>query len=83
MDEILRVIQYLKSCRNANIDCTITIDKRKTHLILNALTKRIPMKVREVHLDEYYCPACGSENNCNDGIVGDKFCPECGQALHN
>ena len=83
MDEILRVIQYLKSCRNANIDCTITIDKSKTHLILNALTKRIPMKVREVHLDEYYCPACGSENNCNDGIVGDKFCPECGQALHN
>lgn len=83
MDEILRVIQYLKSCRNANIDCTITIDKSKTHLILNALTKRVPMKVREVHLDEYYCPACGSENNCNDGIVGDKFCPECGQALHS
>ena len=83
MGEILRVIQYLKSCRNANIDCTITIDKSKTHLILNALTKRVPMKVREIHLDEYYCPACGSENNCNDGIVGDKFCPECGQALHN
>lgn len=39
------------------------------------------MQVEEVHLDEYYCPACGAENNCNQGIVGDKFCPECGQRL--
>lgn len=39
------------------------------------------MQVEEVHLDEYYCPACGSENNCNQGIVEDIFCPECGQRL--
>lgn len=46
-----------------------------------ALKKQMPMKVKEVHVDEYYCPACGAENGCNDGTVEDKFCPECGQAL--
>ena len=40
-----------------------------------------PMKIKEIHLDEYFCPACGSENNCNDGIVGDNYCPNCGQWL--
>ena len=39
------------------------------------------MQIKETHLDEYYCPACGSENNCNLRIVEDKFCPECGQRL--
>lgn len=43
--------------------------------------KQLPMKIEEVHVDEYYCPACGAENGCNDGTVEDKFCPECGQAL--
>lgn len=31
--------------------------------------------------DEYICPACGAENLCDQGIVQDKFCPNCGQAL--
>ena len=39
------------------------------------------MQIKEIHLDEYYCPACGAENNCNQGIVEDRFCPECGQKL--
>lgn len=44
--------------------------------------KSVPKKVKEIHCDEYYCPACGSENNCSDThTVGDKFCPECGQAI--
>lgn len=47
-----------------------------------ALRRQIKTKVNEVHVDEYYCPACGAENNCNDHVVGDKFCPECGQALN-
>lgn len=46
-----------------------------------ALKKQIPMEVKEVHVDEYYCPACGSENNCNDKIVEDSYCPECGQRI--
>ena len=39
------------------------------------------MQIKEIHLDEYYCPACGAENNCNQRIVEDRFCPECGQKL--
>ena len=43
--------------------------------------KQLPMKIEEVHVDEYYCPACGAEHCCNDGTVEDDFCPKCGQAL--
>ncbi|MCU6748432.1 hypothetical protein OCV51_12330 [Faecalicatena acetigenes] len=35
--EIKRLISYIRSCRVANIDCTVTIDKSLTQGILNAL----------------------------------------------
>lgn len=35
--EIKRLISYIRSCRESNIDCTVTIDKRLTHCVLNAL----------------------------------------------
>lgn len=35
--EIKRLISYIRSCRVANIDCTVTIDKSLTHGVLNAL----------------------------------------------
>lgn len=35
--EIQRVISYIRSCRDAGIDTTITIDKNRNHFILNAL----------------------------------------------
>lgn len=35
--EIQRVISYIRSCRDAGIDTTITIDKTRNHFILNAL----------------------------------------------
>lgn len=35
--EIKRVISYIRSCREAGIDTTITIDKNRNHFILNAL----------------------------------------------
>ena len=83
MNEISRVARYLKSCKEAGIDCTVTIDKKKTHLILDALIKQIPMKVEEIHVDEYRCPACGAENTCGDiSLIGDSYCPECGQAIY-
>ena len=82
MDEVKRVISYIRSCRESGIDVIITIDKSRSHLILNALMKQIPMEVRDVHVDEYYCPACGSENNCDQGVVDDDFCPRCGQAIY-
>lgn len=47
--------------------------------IKKALEKQIPKKITEIHVDEYYCPACGAELNCNDAKVEDKYCRECGQ----
>jgi uncharacterized protein (UPF0212 family) len=48
-----------------------------------ALDKQIPMKVKEIHVDEYFCPACGEQNNCGDiCLIGDSYCPKCGQALY-
>lgn len=49
-----------------------------------ALEKQLPMEVMDIHVDEYYCPACGSENVCGQGpgLIGDRFCPMCGQALY-
>ena len=47
-----------------------------------AVEKQISMKIKEIHVDEYFCPACGSENNCDQGVVGDKYCPMCGYAIY-
>lgn len=35
--EIKRLASYIRSCRETNIDCTVTIDKSLTHVVLNAL----------------------------------------------
>lgn len=47
-----------------------------------AVEKQKSMKVNKVHVDEYFCPACGSENNCDYGKVHDKYCPICGHAIY-
>ena len=48
-----------------------------------AMEKQKGMKVNEIHVDEYFCPACGSENNNGDfGVPGDHYCPICGQAIY-
>ena len=47
-----------------------------------AVEKQRSMKIKEIHVDEYYCPACGAENNCDQGVVGDRYCPMCGQAIY-
>lgn len=39
------------------------------------------MEINEIHVDEYFCPACGAENNCDQGVVEDNFCPRCGQRI--
>lgn len=39
------------------------------------------VEINEIHVDEYFCPACGAENNCDQGVVEDNFCPRCGQRL--
>ena len=57
------------------------MDQKCKDLVEKAIEKQIPMKVSEIHVDEYYCPACGSENVCDQKIITHKYCPECGQAL--
>ena len=53
-----------------------------THAEIMELKERDEaMEINEIHVDEYYCPACGSENNCDQGVVEDNFCPRCGQRL--
>lgn len=37
--------------------------------------------VTNIHVDEYYCPNCGSENSCDQSRVTDKYCPNCGVRL--
>lgn len=48
-----------------------------------AVEKQKGMQVNEIHVDEYFCPACGSEKNNGDfGVPGDHYCPICGQAIY-
>lgn len=47
-----------------------------------AVEKQKGMQVNEIHVDEYFCPACGSENSCDYGKVHDKYCPICGHAIY-
>ena len=49
---------------------------------MQALKKQIPMEITEVHVDEYYCPACRSENVCDQLMVTDNYCPMCGQKIY-
>lgn len=46
-----------------------------------AVEKQKAKKIKEIHIDEYFCPVCGAENGCDQGVVGDKYCPNCGQAF--
>lgn len=46
-----------------------------------AVEKQKEMEITDIHVDEYYCPACGAENGCDQKIVKDRYCPQCGQAL--
>lgn len=51
-------------------------------LAMAALQKQIPMKVEDIHVDEYICPACNTENCTSDYLQVPKYCVECGQALY-
>lgn len=54
---------------------------RAADVIEKFSAKQTPMQVTEIHVDEYFCPSCGAENNCDQGYVQDAYCPVCGQRL--
>lgn len=81
MNEIERIASYIRSCRDANIDCTVTIDKSKTHIILNALEKQIAKKpVIYKGTNRADCPICGMTVRGIAKPFGG-FCSKCGQRL--
>lgn len=61
--------------------CIETLMKQAADVIEATNRRETPMKITEIHVDEYYCPACGAENNCDQGYVQDAYCPVCGQRL--
>lgn len=90
MDEVERVVKYIRSCREANIDVTITIDKSSSHLVLNALEKSIPKHPKNIHWTKFVgtmrvnfksgeCPCCRNPVNTGDDI---NVCGGCGQRLN-
>ena len=77
----------IKRVRQVNLDGKGEEDVREIIFdfgrVKEALEKQIPMKVKDIHVDEYFCPACGTQNNCGDiCLIGDSYCPVCGQALY-
>lgn len=75
MDEVKRVISYIRSCREAGIDATITIDKSRSHLVLNALEKSTPKKPNICNMTTV-CPECGEPvKRCYS------YCHDCGQHI--
>ena len=69
-------IQECFSCLGGYEDTGLTPEQ-----IMELKNRDTSMEINEIHVDEYYCPACGVENNCDQGVVEDNFCPKCGQRL--
>lgn len=66
--------QFSEACK-ASVEDALT-------MAISALEKQEAKKIKEIHVDEYYCPVCGAENNCDDGNVNDNYCPNCGQKIY-
>lgn len=89
MNEVERVTRYIRSCRDAGIDVTITIDKSRSYLILNALKKQIPDKPNiegdgydnegNMIYDTWACPSCGTRYEVDYDDYN--YCPNCGQKI--
>jgi rubrerythrin len=60
---------------------TLKAEAEELHVIVDALTKQIPMRAYYEHDDEFTCPACGKTTETYD-VTTLKVCPECGQKLH-
>lgn len=73
--------ELVKRLREASCGARNTLWWQAADVIEATNRRETPMKIIEIHVDEYFCPACGAENNCDQGYVQDAYCPVCGQRL--
>jgi len=59
-------LEYIKNWKSITLDC---------------VNKQIPLKVVDIHVDDYICPNCFNEGNTIDDKVIPKYCQTCGQRL--
>lgn len=88
MPTIEKAIELVKDAFNSweSEYCCAGEDWTEEHeardLAIDALEKQVPMIVTDIHVDEYFCPNCGSENAKDYGSkIGDCYCPVCGQKI--
>ena len=48
---------------------------------LVALKTQVPVEVTDIHVDEFFCPVCGSEIPHDIDDVKPNYCEVCGQRL--
>lgn len=76
-------IPYYESSNNHELKIAAQSLKAEVEIlriIVDALTKQIPMKAYYEYDDEFTCPACNFEDDGYD-VTTLKVCPECGQKL--
>ena len=59
---------------------TLKVQAEELRIIVDALTKQIPMKAYYEYDDEFACPACSFEDDGYD-VKTLNVCPKCGQRL--
>ena len=75
------LVYEVSSNHELRIACsTLKVEAEELNILVDALSKQMPIKVFTEYDDEFTCPSC---NYFEDGIDVPtlKFCPDCGQKL--
>lgn len=80
-DELVKRLRNAAQWADKGLVITPSVCLEAAKAIEELQAKHTPMKVIEIHVDEYYCPNCGAENNCDQGRVQDNYCSVCGQRI--
>ena len=61
---------------------SVSIKREDFETLQELVNKETPMKVTDIHVDEFYCPKCHSEiSHDKYNSEHPKYCEECGQRL--
>ena len=77
MSDAERAYEFLQECA----DPKLNKDGLREYFMNLIGRADVGKVVEEIHCDEYFCPNCGAENNCDEYVVTDRYCPVCGQKL--